>query len=79
MIKVNNIVKFKTNVNPIGDFGKVREIFEIKESSEKERIGELLYRIDPLENNTGFSYDDIERKDILEIYSKEENEENANE
>ena len=79
MIKVNNIVKFKTNVNPIGDFGKVREIFEIKESSEKERIGELLYRIDPLENNTCFSYDDIERKDILEIYSKEENEENANE
>lgn len=79
MIKVNNIVKYINYANPIGSFGRVREIFEIKESNEKEREGEFLYRIDPLENNTGLIYHDLERKDILEVYSKEEDEENINE
>lgn len=78
MINVNNIVKFKTCFNPIGGFGKVREIFEIKESNKKEREGEFLYRIDPLEENTGFICHDLERKDILEVYSKEEDEESIN-
>ena len=70
MIKVKDIVKYRMSMNPRYNWGIVKEILKIDNSTNEKRIGEILYRIVPLENE-GFSYYDAVKEEILEVYSKE--------
>lgn len=70
MIKIKDIVKYKTFMNPKGCWGMVKEIIEIKESTEEERKGKELYRVTSLEDK-GLSHYDAMEEEILEVYSKE--------
>ena len=69
MIKIKDIVKYKTPMNPSSNWGLVKEILTIENSMIEERISKSLYRIVPLENSM-ISYYDATREEILEVYSK---------
>lgn len=71
MIKVNDIVKYTTPMNPVCNWGIVKCISEIKESVNEEEVGSIVYRVIPLEPNNMITHMEICIKDILESYSKQ--------
>lgn len=68
MIKVNDIIKYKTYENPAGNWGKVVCIFEIKDSANRENIGKIFVRTEPIEN--GITHNDVPVEDILIVYKR---------
>lgn len=68
MIKINDIVHFKTPMNP-NNWGKVKWIIEIKDSEYEEEKNKIIYRVIPLENTVRPI--DVEISDIYESYRKQ--------
>ena len=67
MFNIRDIVKYKTSINPQGNWGVIVDILNIEDSVHQEAKGVRLYRVNPL--NTSMSYEFIEEKDIIQAYS----------
>lgn len=67
MFNIRDIVKYKTSINPRGNWGVIVEILNVEDSVHQETKGIRLYRINPLD--TCISYEFIEENNILQAYS----------
>ena len=67
MFNIREIVKYKTLINPQGNWGVIVDILNIEDSVHQEAKGIRLYRVNPL--NASMSYEFIEEKDIIQAYS----------
>ena len=67
MFNIRDIVKYKTLINPNGNWGVIVEILNVEDSVHQQTTGIRLYRIDPLD--TSISYDFIEENNIIQAYS----------
>lgn len=67
IIKIGDIVKYKTRRNPKGNWGEVIEIFECKASKEKERIGNIVIQIEGLD---GTYREEVIVGDIMKAYKE---------
>ena len=67
MFNIRDIVKYKTSINPQGNWGVIVDILNIEDSVHQEAKGVRLYRVNPL--NASMNYEFIEEKDIIQAYS----------
>lgn len=67
MFNIRDLVKYKTSINPRGNWGVIVEILNVEDSVHQETKGIRLYRINPLD--TSISYEFIEENNILQAYS----------
>jgi len=67
MFNIRDIVKYKTSINPQGNWGVIVDILNIEDSVHQEAKGVRLYRVNPL--NASMSYEFIEEKNIIQAYS----------
>ena len=65
-IKINDLIKYKTYMNPIGQWGKVIRVYETKDSINSKEIGKVFVGAESIEDGDTYSYVPIE--DILKVY-----------
>lgn len=68
MINLNDVVKYKTPINPNGFWGRVVEILKIEKSVHQSCNESKVYRIEPLSDRTSVT-DIVPEADIVEVYS----------
>lgn len=67
-IKLGDIVRYKTIMIPEGAYGKVVRITKVEKSlNDNEKEGDLIYLVQPLENELLGS--DVLEENIFEVYS----------
>lgn len=67
MFNIRDMVKYKTLINPHGNWGVIVEILNVEDSVHQETKGIRLYRINPLD--TRISCEFIEENNIIQAYS----------
>lgn len=66
---IGDIIKYKTAENPVGKYGIVVSIFEVKNDLLKDNINKTFYKVrDLYESNRAFN--DVREENILESYAK---------
>lgn len=68
IFNVEDLIKYRTPMNPRDNWGVIVDILKVEDSTKKETRGTKLYRINPLD--TGLGYYFIEENNIVQAYSK---------